>query len=47
MGWAGHVAGMGERRGAHRVLAANLDGKIQLGRPGVDGRTIYNKYNIY
>jgi hypothetical protein len=33
MRWAGHVAHMGERRGAHTVLVANLDGKIPLGRP--------------
>ena len=33
MRWAGHVARMGTRRGAHRVLVANLDGKIPLGRP--------------
>jgi len=33
MRWAGHVAGMGDRRGAHRVLVGRPDGKKQLGRP--------------
>jgi hypothetical protein len=33
MRWAGHVALMGERRAVHRVLVANLDGKIPFGRP--------------
>jgi hypothetical protein len=45
--WAGHVAGMGERRGAHRVLVANLDGKIPLGRPRRRWEdNINNIYNI-
>jgi hypothetical protein len=30
VGW--HVAGMGESRGAYRVLVAKLEGKRQLGR---------------
>jgi len=32
MGWAGHVARMGERRGVYRVLVGKLDGKRPLGR---------------
>jgi len=31
--WAEHVARMGERRGAYRVLVEKPEGKIQLGRP--------------
>ena len=33
MRWAGHVAGMGEGRGVHRVLVGKPDGKRPLGRP--------------
>jgi len=33
MRWAGHVACMGERRGIHRVLVGNPEGKKPLGRP--------------
>ena len=33
MRWAGHVARMGEERGAYRVLVEKPDGKIPLGRP--------------
>jgi hypothetical protein len=33
MGWAGHVACMGERRGAYRVLVGKPKGKRPLGRP--------------
>ena len=33
MGWAGHVARMGEDRGVHRVLVGKPDGKRPLGRP--------------
>ena len=40
MRWAGHVALMRERRGAHRVLMGKPGGKRPLGDPGVDGRTI-------
>jgi hypothetical protein len=38
--WAGHVARMGERRGAYRALVGKLEGRRPLGRPGVDGRII-------
>ena len=40
MRWAGHVARMGERRGAYSVLVGKPEGKRPLGRPGVDKRII-------
>ena len=33
MGWAGHVARMGEERGAYRVLVGKPEGKRPLERP--------------
>jgi hypothetical protein len=33
MRWAGHVAGMGEKRNAYRLLVGKLEGKKPLGRP--------------
>jgi len=33
MRWAGHVARMGERGGAYRVLVGKPEGKRPLGRP--------------
>ena len=33
MRWAGHVGGMGERRGVYRVLVGKPDGRRPLGRP--------------
>ena len=33
MRWVGHVARMGERRGAYRVLVGKPEGKKPLGRP--------------
>ena len=33
MRWAGHVACMGKKRGAYRVLVAKCEGKRPLGRP--------------
>jgi len=33
MKWAGHVARMGERRGAYRVLVEKPEGKRPIGRP--------------
>jgi len=33
MRWAGHVAHMGEERGAYRVLVGKLEGRRPLGRP--------------
>ena len=38
--WAGHVARMGERLGACRVLARNLWEGDNLEDAGVDGRTM-------
>jgi hypothetical protein len=31
--WAGHVARMGEKRNAYRILVGNPEGKRPLGRP--------------
>ena len=33
MRWAGHVASMGERRGAYRVLVGKPERKRPVGRP--------------
>ena len=33
MGWAGHVARMGERRGAYRILVGKPEGNRPRGRP--------------
>jgi hypothetical protein len=33
MRWAGHVARMGEGRGAYRILVGRLEGRRPLGRP--------------
>jgi hypothetical protein len=33
MRWAGHVAGVGERRGVYRVLVGTPKGRKSLGRP--------------
>jgi hypothetical protein len=33
MRWAGHVARMGEKRGAYRILVGSPEGRRQLGRP--------------
>ena len=33
MGWAGHVACMGEERGAYTVLVGKPEGKRSMGRP--------------
>jgi hypothetical protein len=33
MRWAGHVARMGEKRGAYRILVGRPEGKKPLGRP--------------
>jgi hypothetical protein len=40
MKWAGHVARMGDRKGAFRVLVGKPEGKNQLEDIGVDGRII-------
>jgi hypothetical protein len=33
MRWAGHVARLGEKRNACRIMVGNPEGKIPLGRP--------------
>jgi hypothetical protein len=33
MRWAGHVARMGEKRGAYRILVERSEGRRPLGRP--------------
>jgi hypothetical protein len=33
IGWVGHVAHMGERRGVYRVLVGKPEGTTPLGRP--------------
>jgi hypothetical protein len=33
MGWAGHVARIGEKRNAFRILVGKPEGKRPLGRP--------------
>jgi len=33
MGWAGHVARMGDTRGVYRILVGKSEGKRPLGRP--------------
>jgi hypothetical protein len=38
--WAGHVARMGERRGAYRALVRKPEGRNHLKDQGVDGRII-------
>jgi hypothetical protein len=38
--WAGHVARMGERRGAYRALLGKPEERRPLEDPGVDGRII-------
>jgi hypothetical protein len=38
--WAGHIARMGERRGAYRVLVGKPEGRMPLEDPAVDGRII-------
>jgi hypothetical protein len=43
MRWAGHVACMGERRGAYRILVGRPEGRKPLGRPGIDGRIILKR----
>jgi hypothetical protein len=49
MGWAGHVASMGERREAYRVLVGKSQGTDDLKYPGVGDRIIlkgiFEKWN--
>jgi hypothetical protein len=37
MRWAGHVACMGIKRNAYKILVAKLEGKRPVGRLDVDG----------
>jgi hypothetical protein len=46
MGWAGHVAGLGEMQNAHKILFWKPEGKRPIGRPKlwwVDNITMYLK----
>jgi hypothetical protein len=38
--WAGHVAQMGERRNAYRILVGDAEGRRPLGGPRLSGWTI-------
>jgi hypothetical protein len=40
MRWVGHVASMGEGRGAYRILVGRREGRSHLEDPGIDGRII-------
>ena len=40
MRWAGHVARMGERRGAYRILVGKPEERDRLEDPDIDGRII-------
>ena len=40
MRWAGHVAHVGERRGAYRVVVGIPEGKRYLEDPVIDGRIV-------
>jgi hypothetical protein len=40
MRWTGHVARMGEGRGAYRILVGRPEGRNHLEDPGVDGSLI-------
>jgi hypothetical protein len=50
MGWAGHVARMGEKRGVYSVLVVKPEDKNHLGDRGVDGkitlRWLFRKWNV-
>jgi hypothetical protein len=40
MRWTGHVAGMGQKRNACRILVGKPEGERPAGRPGLRGRII-------
>jgi hypothetical protein len=40
MRWAGHIARIGERRGAHRISVGTTESKSSLKDLGVDGKVI-------
>jgi hypothetical protein len=42
MRWVGHVAHIGERRGAYRILMGNLRARDHLEGPGIDGNKQYS-----
>jgi hypothetical protein len=44
MKWAGHVARMGEKRNAYRILVGKPEGKRPLGRPR--RRRVDNKLDL-
>jgi len=50
MRWAGHVARMGQRRGAYGVLVGNPEGKTILEDPSADwriiSRWIFRKWDV-
>jgi len=41
--WAEHVALLGEKRGAYRLLWENVRERDHLGDPGIDGRMILRR----
>jgi hypothetical protein len=41
MRWVGHVARMGEVRGAYNFLVGKSKGRRPLGRPSIDGRITF------
>jgi hypothetical protein len=45
MRWAGHIARLGDRRDAYRVLVGKSEGKRPLGRPIVDESLMFNVYS--
>jgi hypothetical protein len=47
MRWAEHVARMGDRRGAHRVLWGDLREREQLENLGLNGRIILKRIFKY
>jgi hypothetical protein len=48
--WAGHVAHIGERRGAYRALVGKPEGRNHWKDPGVDGsiiiKAIFKKWDV-
>jgi len=43
MRWAGHVAHMGRRRGAYRILVGKPEGRTPIGRPRHTWRIILKR----
>jgi hypothetical protein len=41
--WAGHIARMREKRGAHRILVGTTESKSNLKDLGVDGKIILKR----